>query len=239
MSTDMFVKKAQSPQAAQREFDRTVHVHETVAEHQTSVLRIARPIKLDGRRIYLERLHGWARVRQLICRHNPDTDMLFKVGQALAELHLALNGPVTDPAATVEVHGDFWAANAMYSPCEQRVCICDFGTPQFNSSPSYCHRTVYDDMAPFIINLEIKYPLQRIYLLARIRTNRQMTDAFLAGYEHVMDKPVDRRQLAMHIVDWCQTYAEVFRHKNPLSRTIWMYRFQTAAQRYRQEHAQA
>ncbi len=230
--TNLFAKKLESSLMAQKEFERTIAVYKKVSDANPLRLRIAKPVKVENSTVYFEKMAGWVNVRKLTCKLRVDTKILYYVGQAIAELHLALNQGLGSLDENVNIHGDFWTNNALYMPSKHLVSIIDFAPSTYNKSESYSHGLIYRDLAHVIFSLEIKYPVHKLYLLAR-RKNKEMSSRFLAGYEQVIGQRVTSQKLSEHIVkDIDFVSKKVFTKKNPISRFVWTRIFEQAKRRY-------
>lgn len=219
-----FVKECESPEQARAEYERACWVYRRLEDSGVSCLRVACPIKYEGRNVYFERITGCVSLRKLICRIDVDESILYKVGKALGQFHKALNPDMENLDQDLEIHGDFWAQNILYSPLDGLVWIVDFSPPRFGTEEHQQQGTAYEDLAPMIIVLEIKYPLDRIYLLAR-KKNRQLVKSFLKGYEDEIGIKLDYARLADCVQKWLKAYIRVFEQKNMISRFLWTRRF--------------
>lgn len=231
MSQNLFVKKHRNLQLARAEFDRTLEVYNLVTAANPTYLRIARPIKVKDSTVYFEKVTGCVNLRKFICRLFIDTQILYRVGQALAELHLALNPTLSSLDDSIHIHGDFSATNVLYGASSNLVYIVDFSRYRYDVSESYSYGPAYRDLAHIVLTLEIKYPLHKIYLLAR-RKNEEMSVKFWAGYENIIAGKIDRKRLFEYIIKDIDFARSRFERKNPVSRLVWTQLFDRAKKRY-------
>lgn len=231
MSEDLFVKKHRNGQLAQAEFDRTLEIYNLVTAAKPTYLRIARPINVKDSTVCFEKVTGCVNLRKLICRLRIDTQILYRVGQALAELHLALNPALSSLDDSIHIHGDFSATNVLYSPSSSWVYIVDFARYRHDVSESYSYGPAYRDLAHIVLTLEIKYPLHKIYLLAR-RKNKEMSAKFWAGYDNIITGRIDRKKLFEYIIKDIDFARSRFEQKNPVSCLVWTRLFDRAKKRY-------
>ena len=216
-----FAKVYQDPQAAKAEFSRSLEVSEKLKQRECRYLRVPRPIRVCDNTVYFEKVLDCMNLRRLICRWNVNRDIMYDVGRALAELHQAINPRIEDLRHNMNIHGDFWAANVLYSISDNHVYIVDFEPPGFaKPGREHSYGSAYDDLSPMIISLEVKYPLHRAYLLMR-RKNRELSAGFLKGYEEAIGMKIDHSGLAACLEQWLMVYTRVFENKNVLSRIFW------------------
>ena len=228
---NQFIKKCESPEQAREEYERALWIHEQLQGSSVSCLQVARPSRHEGRNVYYERITGCVSLRKLICRIDIDESILFKVGRALAQFHKALNPGMENLDQDLKIHGDFWAENVLYSPLDDLVWVVDFSPPHFSREENQQQGTAYEDLAPMIVDLEIKYPLNRVYLLAR-KKNRQLAESFLKGYEDEIGIKLDCIRLADCVRKWLKAYIRVFEQKNIVSRLFWTRRFRRSVKTY-------
>lgn len=231
MSKSYFVKKYAKPQLAQAEFERTLAIYNQVTPANPTRLRIARPIEVEGSTVYFEKITNCVNLRKLIYKPNVDTQVLYHVGEALAELHLALNPQIKSLDDNIHIHGDFSATNVLYQPSTNSVYIVDFAPYRYDRSESYSYASAYSDLAHIVLTLEIKYPLYRIYLLAR-KKNKEMSAKFWTGYENVIGKKIDRNKLFEYIIGDIDVATRRFAQRNPISRLVWVRLFKQAKKWY-------
>lgn len=231
MESNLFVKNYGDADLAEAEFQRTLAVYEQVARSNPSRLRIARPIEVKNSTVYFERIKGCFNLRKSICRLCVDTEILYHVGQALAELHLALNPQLNSLDDNINIHGDLSATNVLYQPSTGLVYIVDFAPYRYDRSESYSYAAAYRDLAHIVLTLEIKYPMHKIYLLAR-KKNEEMSCRFWSGYESIIGRKIDRNKLFAYIIDDIDLSIRRSALKNPISRRVWGKLFKRAKQRY-------
>lgn len=233
---NLFTKRFDNSQTAREEYERTCEVCELLKDKKPLRLRIARPVKVEGKVVYYENIGDCVNLREMVCRYRVDAKILFYVGQALAELHLALNPKIYNLDEKVRIHGDFSACNVLYVPTKKLVYVVDFSPSPDDDPDSYSWSMVYRDMGYMIFNIVVKYPIYKLYLYAR-KENKEMLSEFLAGYESIAGRKIQQDKLAEHIVDRIITNKFVFKRKNPISRFVWTRYFDRVIRCYMGETA--
>jgi hypothetical protein len=108
--TDYFAKKYDDREAAESEFRRTEEIYNALEGRQNIRLRVARPIRIVDNTVYFEKITGCVDLRKLVCKFRISSrllDILYKSGEGLAQLHLALNGEIHSLEEDLCIHGDF------------------------------------------------------------------------------------------------------------------------------------
>ena len=231
MKQDWFAKNYRNPQLARAEFERTLDVYDKVAEAKPLRLRIAKPMKVNNSTAYFERITDCINLRKLICNIRVDTEVLYYTGQALAELHSALNPQINCLDENISIHGDFSATNVLYMPSKNLIYIVDFAPYRYDNSESYSYAPAYRDLAHLVLTLEIKYPIYKIHLVAR-KKNREMSAMFWEGYENVIGRKIDRDKLYEFVIKEIESTKKLFRKRHLLTRFVWTKVFDRTMQRY-------
>jgi len=229
--TGVFAKQHASSESARTEYERTVDVYRQVQQAQPRYLRVAKPLGIENNTVYFEHITGCVNLRTLICRWHVELDVLYLVGQALAELHLALNPDLKNLNQRLHIHGDFSAVNVLYHRRNRLIYLVDFARYHLDDSDSYCYGPAYRDLAHLVITLEIKYPMYQLYLVARTQ-NKRMSRTFWAGYDALIGGKIDYERLKDAVIADIDVAISRARRRNILSRLIWT----SVARRVRQQY---
>jgi len=201
-STIPFEKRFDDAEWAAFEFRRAQHIYDAVMESKTRLLRIARPLRCEGCSMFYERVPDAYRLRDVLCSGRSALSAFRQTGQAVGELHEALN-PDKDLLADVcEIHGDFWTGDVLFSRSTEGIYLVDFAPPMAGpraKAKGYCRDRVYRDLAGIITDIRVKYPLGKVYLIGR-PANRLLVNEFIGGYEAQIGTSIAEEVLANHMV---------------------------------------
>ncbi len=238
--TDYFAKEYEDRESAEAEFHRTEEIYKAIEGKQDIRLRVARPVRIVDNTVYFEKITGCVDLRKLLCKFRIGSrllDILYKTGQGLAQLHIALNPEINSLEQKLHIHGDFHLSNVLYSLSEDIAYIVDFAAAGFNRSKTYSYGSIYDDLSWMIITIEIKYPPHKVYLLAR-KKNKELSKSLIKGYEDTIGIRIDQKTLAASLEKHLTEYIRFFKQKNFLSRLFWTWQFKRAIKTYTLEKEQ-
>lgn len=222
-STTLFEKRFDDAEWAAFEFRRAQHIYDAVMESKTRWLRIARPLRYEGGSVFYERVPDAYTLREVVCSHRPAASAFRQTGQAVGELHQALN-PDKDLLSDVcEVHGDLWTSNVLFSRSTEGVYFVDFAPPMAgprDKVEEYCADRVYRDLGRMVTDIRVKYPLAKAYLIARA-ANRALVSELIGGYEAQIGASISKEALADYTVQSLLEVQAVMRGKGVVPGAVW------------------
>ena len=231
MASDYFIKKCINEEYAKAEFGRTKEIYKMVSETENLIFKVPMPLKVEGEKIFFERIKNATSLRKMTYKIGFIPEALYDVGKILGQLHILLNKKLNS-LSTINIHGDFWTSNIFVSKSNHEFYLIDFAPPKFNID-NICHGTLYEDLSPMIISLEIKYPLYKPLALMMPNRNKKMSANFLRGYMDLVGFEIDEKKLALHLIYWLENYKKLFMNKNLMSKLFWGKRYQYCINYYK------
>jgi len=205
------------------EFRRAQRIYSAVMERNTCLLRIARPLRCEGCSVFYERVPDAYTLREVVCSKRPAPSVFRQTGQALGELHQALNPDKDLLSEVCEVHGDMWTSNVVLSRSSEGVYLVDFTPPIVGprgNMASYCMDRVYQDLGRMVTDIRVKYPFAKAYLIAR-SLNRVLVNELISGYEAQIGASIADETLAEYTAQSLLEVQAVMRGKGVLPGAIW------------------